>query len=49
MADTAVDTWKKRIDAAKDLKDSWIKENRVKECLNYYNGEQLSQPLNATA
>jgi len=45
--DGPVKTWKKRLDAAKSTHDDWVKQWRVKECLNYYNGEQLKQPTDA--
>ena len=38
--DTLVDVWKKRIKAAKDLHERSDKENRVKECYNYWKGDQ---------
>jgi hypothetical protein len=39
--DTFVETWFKRIDAAKKLVEDWEKENRVRDCLDYYRGKQL--------
>jgi hypothetical protein len=42
--DTYVKTWQKRVKAAEDHKKEWETENRVKECYNYWKGEQLQQP-----
>lgn len=39
------DTWVKRIDAAKDLKEKWEEDYRVETCYNYWRGEQLTEPM----
>ena len=41
MNESSLDVWKKRIAAAKDTRDKWEADNRVRECYSYYKGEQL--------
>jgi len=45
MEKGSVGVWKKRITAAKDLYNKWEEEQRVKECYNYWRGDQLAEPL----
>lgn len=45
MEKGSVGVWKKRITAAKDLYKKWEEEQRVKECYNYWRGDQLADPL----
>lgn len=45
MEKGSVGVWKKRITAAKDLYKKWEEEQRVKECYNYWRGDQLAEPL----
>lgn len=43
--DVGIETWEKRLKAAGDLYEKWEKDFRVKECYNYYVGEQLAEPF----
>ena len=45
LSEEQVKTWKKRIQAAKDLHDEWEKGNRVQDCYNYWRGDQLVEPF----
>src|SRR3990170_2740326 len=37
----SIRTWRKRIAAAKELRKEWENENRVKDCYNFWKGNQL--------
>lgn len=43
MADEVVKTWKKRIEAAVRLHDKWEEGCRVRECYNFWRGDQLQE------
>src|SRR5574341_209558 len=43
-ANSLVSVWKKRITAATKLYEEWEQKYRVRECYNYYNGDQLAEP-----
>lgn len=42
---TLVETWKPRIELAKDLHKKWTEEQRVNSCYNYWKGDQLEQEM----